>query len=291
MKINLILFIFFFCVSCTAVNVANIVKDELSKSNPDIIETLLIEPPYEMNGIWFYPKNYKSFNQIGVASKIKGLEIGSKTTNGERYHPEVLSGAHASLPLPSTISVTNLENGYTINVRINHRGGYSNINTIELSPAVFDLLEINKNVGMVEINLVNQNETFVLKEAKTFNAEKKVKKAPVSAVSVETIDPIDEYAADDEIAQSDEKVNELTIREAYNGKIYLKITKFSFKKSALSFKDGFTGDLNINIVETTEDNKKYFNVVLGPFDDIEALFNMQKNDTFMFYEDLSLLIL
>ena len=278
-----------FC-NCTVVNVANIAKDELSNSSPDNISSLIIESPYEINGKWFYPKNYESFNQIGVASKIRNLEVGSKTSNGERYHPDVLSGAHASLALPSMISVTNLSNGYTANVRINHRGGYSNINTIELSPSVFNILGINSVVGIVEINLINQNETFVLKEAQTYNAEKKVNKAPVSSVSLETITSIEELPADKDLTFND-KNNDLVIKEVKSGKIYLNITKFSFKKSAISFKDGFKSDLNINIIESKNGDKIYYNVVLGPFDDIEDLYNVQKNDTFKHYEDLSLLIL
>ena len=278
-----------FC-NCTVVNVANIAKDELSNSSPDNISSLIIEPPYEMNGKWFYPKNYESFNQIGVASKIRNLEVGSKTSNGERYHPDVLSGAHASLALPSMISVTNLSNGYTANVRINHRGGYSNINTIELSPSVFNILGINSDVGIVEINLINQNETFVLKEAKTYNAEKKVNKAPVSSVSLETIATIEQQTIDKELTYDNEN-NDLIIKEVQSGRIYLNITKFSFKKSALSFKDGFKSDLNISIIESKKGDKTYYNVVLGPFDDIEELYNVQKNDTFRHYEDLSLLIL
>ena len=290
MKNFFLLSLFILFCNCTAVNVANIAKDELSNSSPDNISSLIIEPPYEINGKWFYPKNYESFNQIGVASKIRNLEVGSKTSNGERYHPDVLSGAHASLALPSMISVTNLSNGYTTNVRINHRGGYSNINTIELSPSVFNILGINSVVGIVEINLINQNETFVLKEAKTYNAEKKVNKAPVSSVSLETITSIEELPADKDLTFND-KNNDLVIKKVKSGKIYLNITKFSFKKSAISFKDGFKSDLNINIIESKNGDKIYYNVVLGPFDDIEDLYNVVKNDTFKHYEDLSLLIL
>jgi rare lipoprotein A len=283
------LFILFY--NCTVMNVANIAKDELSNSNPDNISSLIIEPPYEINGKWFYPKNYESFSQIGVASKIRNLEVGSRTSNGERYHPDVLSGAHASLALPSMISVTNLSNGYTANVRINHRGGYSNINTIELSPSVFNILEINSDIGIVEINLINQNETFVLKEAKTYNAEKRVNKAPVSSVSLETIASNGEQSADKDSTLSNNENNDLVIKEVQTGKIYLNITKFSFKRSAISFKDGFKSDLNINIIESKNGDKIYYNVVLGPFDDIEDLYNVQKDDTFKHYEDLSLLIL
>jgi len=283
--------LFFLLCNCTLIDVANIAKDELSNSTPDNISSLIVEPPYEINEKWFYPKNYKAFNQIGVASKIKNLEVGSKTSNGERYHPDILSGAHASLALPSMISVTNLSNGYTTNVRINHRGGYSNINTIELSPSVFNKLKMSTNAGIVEINLINQNETFVLKEAMTYNAEKKVKKAPVSKVSIEKIETIEDYSADKDPSIFNDKNNDLVIKDVQLGKIYLNITKFSFKKSAVSFKDGFSSDLNVSIIESYKDDKTYFNVVLGPFDDIEELYNVQKNDIFKHYEDLSLLIL
>ena len=205
-------------------DVANIAKDEFSNSSPENISSLIVESPYEINGKWFYPKDYKSFSQIGVASKIRNLEVGSKTSNGERYHPDVLSGAHASLALPSMISVTNLSNGYTTNVRINHRGGYSNINTIELSPSVFNKLKMNSDVGIVEINLINQNETFVLKEAKIYESEKKVKKAPVSSVSIETMDSNEEHSSDEDSTLFNNGNNDIVIKEVQAGKIYLNIT-------------------------------------------------------------------
>jgi hypothetical protein len=129
-----------------------------------------------------------------------------------------------------------------------------------------------------------------LKEAKTYNAEKKVNKAPVSSVSLETITSIEELPADKDLTFND-KNNDLVINEVKLGKIYLNIAKFSFKKSAISFKDGFKSDLNINIIESKNGDKIYYNVVLGPFDEIEDLYNVQKNDTFKHYEDLSLLIL
>ena len=291
MRNYFILVIFIFLSSCTVIDIANIAKDELTGSSPDIISSLMIEPPYEINGNWYYPKNYKEFKQIGIATAISSLEVGSKTSNGERYHPDVLTGAHASLALPSMVAVTNLSNGFTVNIRINHRGGFSNINTIELSPAVLNLLEINEDAGIVEINLINQNETFILKEARTYNAEKKVKNAPVSAVSIQTIDIIE----NDNINNNDTNINNINndvkIKNVNKIEIYLKITQFSFKKSAMSFKNSVRSDLNIKIIETIKNDKKYYNVVLGPFDDMEGLYKMQKNKKLKLFEDLSLLIL
>ena len=121
--------------------------------------------------------------------------------------------------------------------------------------------------------------------------KKKVNKAPVSSVSLETIASNGEQSADKDSTLSNNENNDLVIKEVQTGKIYLNITKFSFKRSAISFKNGFKSDLNINIIESKNGDKIYYNVVLGPFDDIEDLYNVQKDDTFKHYEDLSLLIL
>lgn len=290
MKIFLILLISLILYNCVAIDAVNLSKNAINGSSPDNIGTLIIEPPYEVNGKWFYPKKYRNFNQIGLATQIVGLEVGAKTSNGERYHPDVSTGAHASLAMPSMVSVTNLSNGFTTNVRINHRGGFSNINTIKLSPAVFKLIDLQKEGGLVEINLISQNESFVLKEAKTFSEEKKVENAPLSEVSVETIS----LEKESNIAKETSKIRSNVYFKELSDEgadVYLNIARFSFEKSAISFKNGLNIELDVKIIETFEENKTLYNVVIGPFDNIQKLINIQKNDIFKLYEDLSLSIL
>ena len=53
MKNFFLLSLFILFYNCTVMNVVNIAKDELSNSNPDYISSLIIEPPYEINGKWF----------------------------------------------------------------------------------------------------------------------------------------------------------------------------------------------------------------------------------------------
>ncbi len=290
MKIFLILLTPLILFNCIAIDVVNVSKKAINGSSPDNISSLIIEPPYEVNGKWFYPKKYRNFNQIGLATQITGLEVGAKTSNGERYHPDVSTGAHASLAMPSMVSVTNLSNGYTANVRINHRGGFSNINTIKLSPSVFKLIDLEQEGGLVEINLISQNESFILKEAKTFNEEKKVENAPLSDVSVEIISSEKESRTVKKMSTIGSKVY---IKElaGVGADVYLNIARFSFEKSAISFKNGLNIELDVKIIETFEENKTLYNVVIGPFDNIQKLINIQKNDIFKLYEDLSLSIL
>jgi rare lipoprotein A len=62
-----------------------------------------------------------------------GAESGSTTAMGTRFHPEGISAAHKTLPLPSKVRVTNLQNGCSIVVVVNDRGPYKNGRIIDLS--------------------------------------------------------------------------------------------------------------------------------------------------------------
>ena len=49
--------------------------------------------------------------------------------------PAALTAAHKTLPLPSIVEVTNLENGKKVRVRVNDRGPFVAGRIIDLSPA------------------------------------------------------------------------------------------------------------------------------------------------------------
>lgn len=60
---------------------------------------------------------------------------GRKTASGERYNQNALTAAHRTLPFGTNVSVTNLENGKSVIVRINDRGPYVRGRIIDLSKA------------------------------------------------------------------------------------------------------------------------------------------------------------
>ena len=136
---NIILFLLVLSFyNCTTV--LNLSKYDDVKTS--ITSLKLIEAPYEINGNWFFPYDYDEFTEIGIASRIKDLKSGDKTKNGEVYHADVSTGSHRSLGLASNVRVTNIENGRSMIVRVNHRGAYSNTNIIELSDVVLSLIHI-----------------------------------------------------------------------------------------------------------------------------------------------------
>ena len=58
---------------------------------------------------------------------------GEATANGEKYDLYGMTAAHKTLPLPSYVRVTNLENGKTVIVRVNDRGPFYSDRVIDLS--------------------------------------------------------------------------------------------------------------------------------------------------------------
>ncbi|MDN9006681.1 hypothetical protein Q0P47_13990, partial [Staphylococcus aureus] len=66
---------------------------------------------YTINGITYYPKNCKHYEEIGIASWYGIEDHGTLTANGEAFNRHLISAAHKTLPLPCFVLVTNLENG------------------------------------------------------------------------------------------------------------------------------------------------------------------------------------
>lgn len=70
-------------------------------------------------------------SQYGIGDGLQG----SKTASGERFNTHALTAAHKTRPLHSHVTVTNLRNGRSVNVRISDRGPYIHGRCIDLSHA------------------------------------------------------------------------------------------------------------------------------------------------------------
>ncbi|MBD0270628.1 MAG: septal ring lytic transglycosylase RlpA family protein [Acetobacteraceae bacterium] len=70
----------------------------------------------------------------GEASFYGSQFNGRKMANGEPFNPNSNSAAHRTLPLGTTAKVTNLENGRSVDVKVEDRGPYARGRVIDLSP-------------------------------------------------------------------------------------------------------------------------------------------------------------
>ncbi|MBI3420070.1 MAG: septal ring lytic transglycosylase RlpA family protein [Proteobacteria bacterium] len=96
--------------------------------------------PYSVAGETYYPKEDYSYDETGIASWYGPGFDGRRTANGEVFDPTELTAAHPTLPMPSLVRVTNLDNGRSVVVRINDRGPFAAGRIIDLSQRSAQLL-------------------------------------------------------------------------------------------------------------------------------------------------------
>lgn len=101
--------------------------------------------PYQVAGIWYYPKEQADYDETGIASWYGADFHGMLTANGEVFDRNAISGAHPTLPMPVNVRVTNLQNGRSLVVRVNDRGPFANGRVIDLSEHAADLLGFRTN--------------------------------------------------------------------------------------------------------------------------------------------------
>src|SRR5260221_266444 len=96
--------------------------------------------PYQIDGAWYYPAEDWSYDETGIASWYGEAFHGKDTANGETFDLNAMSAAHRTLPLPTIVQVTNLDNGRSIQIRINDRGPYARGRIIDMSRRSAQLL-------------------------------------------------------------------------------------------------------------------------------------------------------
>lgn len=90
--------------------------------------------PYTVLGKTYYLENETAgFRQKGHASWYGTKFHGLRTANGEIYDMYGMTAAHKTLPIPSYVKVTNLDNGRSVVVRINDRGPFHGGRIIDLT--------------------------------------------------------------------------------------------------------------------------------------------------------------
>ncbi|MBI2719759.1 MAG: septal ring lytic transglycosylase RlpA family protein [Rhizobiales bacterium] len=105
----------------------------------------LVGDSYQVAGRWFTPKEQPNYDKTGTASWYGEAFHRRMTSNGEWFDMGQLTAAHATLPLPSYVKVTNLENGREVVVRVNDRGPFVGTRVIDLSKRAADVLGYRAN--------------------------------------------------------------------------------------------------------------------------------------------------
>lgn len=94
--------------------------------------------PYRAGGLWSYPKEEFALDESGIAAIMPQAE--GLTANGELRDAQAMVAAHRTLQLPAIVTVTNLDNGRSLRLRVHERGPDTPGRVIAVSPRAATLL-------------------------------------------------------------------------------------------------------------------------------------------------------
>ena len=265
----LIIFIIFFNYTSSAGSIESNIKYEVGKS-------------YKIKGKWYYPKNNLDYREIGIAS-VNSNKKENKTKNGEIFSNKEIVAKHKTLALPTIVRITNLYNGYSINVRINDRGPKNNFRIIELSKKTADYLKIDTK-GLVEVKVIS---VLTMKEQRKlkginsikYNKENLEKDTALEKKIVKTENLMDKkkekFEKKEYVNLKDSKENEklkLNYKKSKIPPYYLRIdiTKFKNFKDAANLKKKMKPIYDkILISLRLLNNKKYSKVTTVPIKNLK----------------------
>ncbi|MCX7337765.1 MAG: septal ring lytic transglycosylase RlpA family protein [Alphaproteobacteria bacterium] len=119
--------------------------------------------PYFVRGSWHFPQEHYDYDEEGLASWYGPECHGKPKAYGEPFDQHALTAAHKTLPLPTIVRVTNLDNGRSVKVLVDDRGPYVYAGRIiDLSVASAKAIgTYNKGVARVRVTaLVEESKAF-----------------------------------------------------------------------------------------------------------------------------------
>ena len=170
-----------------------------AEQQPKIQGGYKIGKPYQIENVWYYPAEDYDYDETGIASWYGTEFHGRPTANGEVFDMNDISAAHRTLPMPSLVRVTNLDNGRSMLVRVNDRGPFARGRIIDLSRRAAQLLGMDRaGTAKVRVQILADDSrqlAAIARNRTPGQQDIKVAAAPPGNVTVETLPPAGAPAA------------------------------------------------------------------------------------------------
>ncbi len=244
--------------------------------------------PYQVAGRWFEPKEQPNYDRKGTASWYGEAFNRRKTSNGEWFDMNRLTAAHATLPLPSYVKVTNLENGREIVVRVNDRGPFVNTRVLDVSKqAALALGYKDKGTAQVRVQYIgpaplNDNGGHLVAMNKELArgtpmrsmiaaADRRKGRAPADTVMVAEVKPVKKQPVLETVAYvaPAEPAAPITAEPAPLAEInyYIQLGSFGDGANAARARDQFSAVWPVQFIELSGASGPVYRVRLGPITD------------------------
>jgi rare lipoprotein A len=289
--ISLLLFLIISCEQISKDEVINTIENtkdvivEKTIKSPDTTEKIdfkveedkvnknkifyLIGEPYYIEGVKYVPEENYSYEEIGLATFYDKELHNKRTANNDLNKVTELLGRHKTLPLPSIVKITNLENGLSLTIKIIDRHD-DNTSIIQVSRKVAQLLRFYKNkITKTKVEILPdpsrqwKNVTMSIND-KDFNNT--VESAPTEIVSISNIDEDLNTAEDQNEDINIEQPIELGFEEVDDLDLYLHVNNF---KNYQEIKN-IVNEINLSDKYTSENIGNFYKLIVGPIDNKTA---------------------
>jgi len=216
----------------------------------------------------------RAYKERGIASWYGYKFNGERTSNGELYDMFAMTGAHKTLPIPSYVRVTNIDNKKSVIVRINDRGPFHDDRIIDLSYAAAQRLGITRmGTGRVELEIIVPDDDprppLLAKKSRTSGKVIATKEASAREAGIV---PKAEVAAAAPTAATAAAQAGAQPTEALPAGTYLQIGAFGVEKSAKQFAAEVGAKLNYPVViSAVQSPQRLYRVRVGPLADAQTL--------------------
>ena len=286
MKLIISLF-FIFLFSCDNIsnnkvvnkieNAKNIIEDKTKENVAKFVEPkknldkekstsenifYLIGDPYFIEGVKYTPKEDYSYSEVGLATFYDKELHNQKTLNNDLNKVTELLGRHKTLPLPSIVKITNLENGLSLTIKVIDRHD-DNASVIQVSRKVAQLLRFYKNrMARVKVEILSdpskqwKNVTMSIND-EDFNST--VESAPTEIVSISNIDDDNEESS---LQEDIEQPIELGFEKVENLELFLHINNFKNYEDIQKI----VNEIQLKEKFTSENMGDFYKLIIGPIE-------------------------
>lgn len=235
-------------------------NNQVQTSAPPAPPGVKIGSPYKIAGKWYTPEANPTYNQVGIASWYGADFHNKQTANGEVYNMNALTAAHTTLPMPSFVRVTNLENRRSLILKVNDRGPFVGNRLIDVSRRGAQLLGFEKRgTTRVRVEAVSGPDAPV--QIARSSQPPALEKQEIGRVAVESLDilePVQTVTTPTQVATLRPQLN------SDDGDIYVQVGAYSQIGSAsrVMTSVGHLGDAGMESIVLN--GRKLYRVRVGP---------------------------
>ncbi len=209
----------------------------------------------------------QGFAQKGIASWYGTKFHGRRTSSGEPYNMLAMTAAHKTLPLPTYVEVTNLDNKRKIIVKVNDRGPFKSGRIIDLSYVAAKKLGIaEKGTGRVSIRTIEATLPVDKPQVVPFNTRpliptrfEPMEATPAATPTIEQIDSEEGTTPQADVTTTQQSAPD-------NNKVFLQVGAFHERPNAERLREKLlpVSPAGVRVSQSVKKDRPLFRVSIGP---------------------------